>query len=121
MSSEQPPTRQWHTICLNIVTISTASLGAVIAISGLPELNQQAPTTQFTKIALLLVAAAAHFTLASLTALVIFLEPVASADRFHRTLSIFVYSLFIITIFVLALLLASNIFLDTTTQPTYDN
>ena len=109
--------RQWHSICLTIVTISTASLGAVIAISGISQLNQQEPTAQLAKIALVLIATAIHFTLAVLATPVIFREHNPTNDRSQRNQSFVVYSLFILTIFVLGLLLASNIFLDQPPPP----
>ena len=69
-------------------------------------------STAHVKTTLVILATVAHFTPAGITALVIFRNTGTHHDRTQRTMSIIVYSLFIATIFILNLLLASNIFLD---------
>ena len=104
------PPRQWDTICLTIVTISTATIGATIILAGLPELSPDNGTPSLIKATLALLTAGTHIFLAGVTALVIFRGDGNEQRQQNRAL--IVYLLFITIIILLAAVLITNVLAD---------
>lgn len=104
--------RQWHTICLTIVTISTATIGATIILAGLPELSPDNGAPSLTKAALAFLAASAHIALAGMTALVIFAGDDQANEHAQRNRALIVYMLFITIIVLLTGVLTTNVLAD---------
>ena len=64
MSTNHPvtPPRHWDTVCLTIVTISTATIGATIILAGIPNLSPDNGASSIIKGVLAFLSASSHLT-----------------------------------------------------------
>ena len=106
------PPRHWDTICLTVVTISTATIGATIVLAGIPDLTPDNGTSSIIKAALAFLAAGFHIALTGLTTLVIFSGVDQDSEQRRQRRSLIVYLLFFIIIILLAGTLIANLFAD---------
>ena len=109
--SETSP-RHWDTICLTIVTISTATVGATVVLAGVPEISPANGAPSIIKGALAFLAAGFHVALTGLTAFVIFDKADRRSQRRRQHRSLVVYLMFFTVIILLAATLITNLFSD---------
>ena len=111
-SQPTPQSRQWDTICLTIVTIYTATIGASIVLAGIPDLSAENGPSSIIKASLAFLSTSIHATLTGLTALVIFRQSVQGSEPTRRRISLFVYLLFFTIIILLGGILMTDLFVN---------
>ena len=114
MSTNQPDTspRHWDSICLSIVTISTATIGATIVLAGIQDLGPNNGTSSIIKGFLTFFATSFHIALTGITALVIFTRADPDSQERRQRRSLIVYLLFFTIILLLGGTLITNLFTD---------
>ena len=108
------PAKQWEQICLTIVTLASATLGATIALADLPELVKENSNTTVAKAIMVAAASAIYVILAAVSMPVVFSRPSPTDPERNkeRVLSIGIYVAFIIIVILLVGVLSTDMIAD---------